>query len=330
MLTTTYPTSKAQQPTISARHLSKNFGDVQAVQDVSFSVAPGEILGVLGPNGAGKSTTINMMTTLTPIGSGRAEISGFDVTKQASIARQLFGVAGQSAALDEKLTARENLRLFGRLYKIPRATLDRKIEDLVKRFDLSDFADRPVATYSGGQRRRVDVVGALVNNPPALFLDEPTTGLDPRSRTELWKSIRALAAQGTAIVLTTQYLEEADLLANQIILIDHGCIIAQGTPTQLKNEIERDILEVQFKSDHDLDTAQSLIDSGGQAVADTESRQLRISVGKNRDRALELLTKFRSAGLDIRDFQLRKPTLDDVFLTLTDSSTATSSAKESE
>jgi len=167
-----------------------------------------------------------------------------------------------------------------------------------------------------------------VNNPPALFLDEPTTGLDPRSRTELWKSIRALAGQGTAIVLTTQYLEEADQLADDIVLIDHGRIIAQGTPTQLKNEIERDILEVQFTSTRDLDTAQSLIDSGDQVVVDAEARQLRVAVGKNRDRSLEILTKFRSAGLQIQDFQLRKPTLDDVFLALTDVPTATTSVED--
>ncbi|MBW2472523.1 MAG: ATP-binding cassette domain-containing protein, partial [Deltaproteobacteria bacterium] len=205
---------------IVARNLGKAYGSVEAVNDLSFSVEAGRIVGLLGPNGACKTTTINTLTTLVPVDRGSASIGGYDVATRPDQVRQLIGLAGQSAAVDEKLTARENLQLFSRLYKISRPDRTRRIEELIERFDMTDFADRVASTYSGGQRRRLDVVAALVADPPALFLDEPTTGLDPRSRAELWDAISDLASQGTAIVLTTQNLDEADRLADDILTID--------------------------------------------------------------------------------------------------------------
>ncbi|MFV1971892.1 MAG: ABC transporter ATP-binding protein, partial [Acidimicrobiia bacterium] len=239
---------RVSNPVIAVKNLRKTFGSVEAVKDVSFEVGAGQVLGLLGPNGAGKTTTINMISTLLQIDAGEATVGGFDVRTQPEVVRQLIGLAGQSAAVDEKLTARENLELFGRLYKIPRAERRQRIEDMIEQFNMGEFADRPASTYSGGERRRLDVVAALVAEPPAVFLDEPTTGLDPRSRSELWDTVRSLASNGVAIVLSTQYLEEADRLADEILVIDQGEIVAQGTPDTLKRELERDVLEVYVTS----------------------------------------------------------------------------------
>lgn len=289
------------------------------MKSLSFSVEAGQVLGLLGPNGAGKTTTIKMLTTLTQIDRGQAAIGGFDVSTQPDVVRQMIGVAGQSAAVDEKLTARENLYLFGRLYKIPRAERQRRTEELIERFDLSDFADRPVSTYSGGERRRLDVVAALVANPPAVFLDEPTTGLDPRSRAELWDTVRSLATEGTAIVLSTQYLEEADRLADEILVIDHGEIVAQGSPDELKANLDRNVLEIHLELESDVGDAQELLASEGNVVTDVEARRFDIHVGSDADRSLALLRRLQDGGISILKFQLREPTLDDVFLSLTGS-----------
>jgi ABC-2 type transport system ATP-binding protein len=306
-------------PVIDARELHKSFGEVEAVKSLSFSVEAGQVLGLLGPNGAGKTTTIKMLTTLTQIDRGQAAIGGFDVSTQPDVVRQMIGVAGQSAAVDEKLTARENLYLFGRLYKIPRAERQRRTEKLIERFDLGDFADRPVSTYSGGERRRLDVVAALVANPPAVFLDEPTTGLDPRSRAELWDTVRSLATEGTAIVLSTQYLEEADRLADEILVIDHGEIVAQGSPDELKANLDRNVLEIHLELESDVGDAQELLASEGNVVTDVEARRFDIHVGSDADRSLALLRRLQDGGISILKFQLREPTLDDVFLSLTGS-----------
>jgi ABC-2 type transport system ATP-binding protein len=306
-------------PVIDARELHKSFGEVEAVKSLSFSVEAGQVLGLLGPNGAGKTTTIKMLTTLTQIDRGQAAIGGFDVSTQPDVVRQMIGVAGQSAAVDEKLTARENLYLFGRLYKIPRAERQRRTEELIERFDLSDFADRPVSTYSGGERRRLDVVAALVANPPAVFLDEPTTGLDPRSRAELWDTVRSLATEGTAIVLSTQYLEEADRLADEILVIDHGELVAQGSPDELKANLDRNVLEIHLELESDVGDAQELLASEGNVVTDVEARRFDIHVGSDADRSLALLRRLQDGGISILKFQLREPTLDDVFLSLTGS-----------
>ncbi|VAW03876.1 Efflux ABC transporter, ATP-binding protein [hydrothermal vent metagenome] len=312
-------TTKVSNPVIAVQNLRKTFGTVEAVKDVSFDVEPGQVLGLLGPNGAGKTTTINMISTLLQIDGGEASVGGFDVRTQPDAVRQLIGLAGQSAAVDEKLTARENLELFGRLYKIPRAERRRRIDELIEQFDLGEFADRPASTYSGGERRRLDVVAALVAEPPAVFLDEPTTGLDPRSRSELWSTVRSLASNGVAIVLSTQYLEEADRLADEILVIDQGSIVAQGTPDTLKRELERDVLEVHVTSRADLDMARELLGSDESIVTDIEARRIDIPVPEGADRSLDLLRQLQDGGVSISNFQLRQPTLDDVFLALTGS-----------
>lgn len=309
---------------IRAGNVSKSFGDVEAVMDLSFSVDAGQVVALLGPNGAGKTTTINMLATLIDIDAGAATIGGFDVATQPDQVRQLIGLAGQSAAVDEKLTARENLELFGRLYKIPRAERRRRIEELIARFDMADFADRTAETYSGGQRRRLDVVAALVADPPALFLDEPTTGLDPRSRIELWQAITGLADRGTAIVLTTQYLEEADYLADEVLIIDRGRTIASGTPEMLKRKLEKDVLEVTVDNDADLARAVDLIGHVDGLVTDTNIGRISVPVGDDIARSLDLLRRLQDRGILIADFQLRRPTLDDVFLTLTGAPTTES------
>jgi ABC-2 type transport system ATP-binding protein len=221
--------------------------------------------------------------------------------------------------VDEKLTARENLDLFGRLYKIPRAERRQRIEELVEQFDLGEFADRPASSYSGGEQRRLDIVAALVARPPAIFLDEPTAGLDPRSRVELWDTIRSLASDGSAIVLSTQYLDEADRLADQILVIDRGRIVAQGSPDELKQNLERDVLEIHVADRTDLDIAQDLLSSTNGIVSDVEALRIDIRVGNRADASLELLRVLQDGGVSISKFQLRQPTLDDVFLSLTGS-----------
>ncbi len=298
--------------------VSKRFGEVVAVDEVSFEVGAGKVLGLLGPNGAGKTTLVKMVTTLLSIDSGSARVGGFDVSSEAGVVRRLIGLAGQAAAVDEKLTARENLELFGRLYKLPRGRRRARIDELIERFDLGSFADRPASTYSGGQRRRLDIVVALIADPPALFLDEPTTGLDPRSRVEVWDSVRDLASEGTAIVLTTQYLEEADQLADDIVVIDHGTPVAAGTPDQLKSQIGADVLEVRVA---DLAPIGALVAQIDGVAVDRDRCTVDIPITAGAEQSLDLLASFQAAGASIEDFQLRRPTLDEVFLALTGSPT---------
>ena len=311
-------TLRISSPVIAVKNLRKTFGSVEAVKDVSFEVQSGQVLGLLGPNGAGKTTTINMVTTLLQIDAGEATVGGFDVRTQPDVVRQLIGLAGQLAAVDEKLTARENLELFGRLYKIPRGERRRRIEELIEQYDLGEFADRPASTYSGGQRRRLDVIAALVAEPPAVFLDEPTTGLDPRSRRELWNTVRSLASNGVAIVLSTQYLEEADRLADEILVIDQGRIVARGTPNNLKRDLEQDVLEIQIPNGVDPDTVGELLGPDVSPVTDAGAGRIDIPISDGADRSLDLLRQLRDGGVPISGFQLRQPTLDDVFLALTD------------
>lgn len=316
MSTTNTTTMETGAPVIAATGLRKSFGDVEAVKELSFSVAAGQVVGLLGPNGAGKTTTVNMLATLASIDAGSASIGGFDVATQPDLVRQLIGLAGQSAAVDEKLTGRENLELFGRLYKLPGQERKRRAAELIDKFDMADFADRVAGTYSGGQRRRLDVVAALVAEPPALFLDEPTTGLDPRSRAEIWDAITKLASQGTAIVLTTQYLEEADRLADEVLIIDKGVVIASGTPETLKRNLDRDVLEIHV-DEGDMASSLDLIGEIEGLVTDEAEQRIGVPVGDDVARSLEVLRRLQDGGVSITDFQLRRPTLDDVFLSLT-------------
>lgn len=309
--------SSSQTPVITAHRLGKAFGEVVALRDVSFAVGAGEVLGLLGPNGAGKTTAVKLLTTLCSIDAGSATVAGCDVATKPDAVRRAIGLAGQAAAVDEKLTARENLELFARLYKLNRRQRRRRIDELIERFDMVPFADRPASTYSGGQRRRLDIVAALVADPLALFLDEPTTGLDPRSRVELWDVVRSLAAGGTAILLTTQYLDEADRLADEILVIDRGRTVASGPPEVLKKDVGRDVLEVHVATGADLATAEKAIVPTAEAVIDPGARQIDIPISAGAAQSLGLLRHLENKGVRTTDFQLRRPTLDDVFLALT-------------
>ena len=304
-------------PIIEAVGLVKSFGATEAVRDLSFQVGRGEVLGLLGPNGAGKTTTLDMLTTLLPLDGGRASVAGFDVSTEPRQVRRAIGLAGQSAAVDEMLTARENLRLFGWLYRLERSTLARRVDEVVDRFGLAEFADRPASTYSGGERRRLDVAAALIADPPVVFLDEPTVGLDPRSRSALWQTITDLAQRGTTIVLTTQYLEEADRLADRIVLIGQGRTLAEGTPRELKTSLERDVLEVEVATAGDLTTARQVL-GAGVVVPVPDRLMLYLPIGEGTPAPLVALRDLHDAGVAVTEFQLRRPTLDDVFLTLTE------------
>lgn len=315
----TYCGRMTTPPMIAADGLGKSYGDTIAVEGLSFEVGRGEVLGLLGPNGAGKTTTLDMLTTLQPPDAGRASVAGFDVVAEPRQVRRMIGLAGQSAAVDEMLTARENLRLFGWLYRLPRSTVQQRVADVVYGLGLEDFADRPARTYSGGQRRRLDIAAALIADPPVLFLDEPTTGLDPRSRSALWQTVAELAAAGTTIVLTTQYLEEADRLADRILLIDRGRALAEGTPRELKRSLERDVLEVEVATEQDVAKALQAL---GDAAVLPDPQRLLVHLPIESRGPLEALRDLQDAAVAVTEFQLRRPTLDDVFLTLTEEQSA--------
>jgi ABC-2 type transport system ATP-binding protein len=307
-------------PAIEAIELVKRFGAADerpAVDGVSFAVPQGTVLGLLGPNGAGKTTTVRMMTTLSEPTSGTARVAGYDVRTEPDMVRRNMGVTGQAATVDELLTGRENIRMIGGLYGIGRRDLARRGDQLLEQFSIAEAADRPVKTYSGGMRRRIDLAVSLIASPPVLFLDEPTTGLDPRSRADLWDVLRGLVAQGTTLLLTTQYLEEADQLADDIVVVDRGRIIAKGTPLQLKQQAGRASLVVTVSHAGDLETARDLLaESGADVHVDVGARQLTASAEGIGD-----LT--RVAGwlhrheIDVDDIGLSRPSLDDVFLSLT-------------
>lgn len=307
----------ASPPAIEALDLVKRFGDQTAVVGVSFVVPPGTVLGLLGPNGAGKTTTVRMMTTLTEPTGGTARVAGFDVRTQPDEVRRHMGLTGQMATVDELLTGRENIRMIGGLYGIRRRDLKNLGDQLLHQFSLTEAADRPVRSYSGGMRRRLDLAVSLLASPPVLFLDEPTTGLDPRSRSELWDVLRGLVAQGTTLLLTTQYLEEADQLADNIVVIDRGRIIAEGSPLQLKQQAGRASLVVTVADPADLDSARNLLArTGAEVYVDAGARRL-TATADGLDDMVKVAGWLRDSGITVDDIGLSRPSLDDVFLMLT-------------
>ncbi|TPG19004.1 ATP-binding cassette domain-containing protein [Pedococcus bigeumensis] len=302
---------------IEAEHLVKRFGDQTAVDDVSFSVPEGSVLGLLGPNGAGKTTTVRMMTTLSKPTSGTARVAGHDVLREPDAVRRSMGLTGQAATVDELLTGRENIRLIGSLYGLSSSYVKAAGSDLLERFSLSEAADRTVKTYSGGMRRRLDLAVSLIATPRVLFLDEPTTGLDPRSRVELWEVLRGLVKDGTTLLLTTQYLEEADQLADRIVVIDRGQIIAEGTPLELKDRSGKASLVLTVSRAEDLQTAAEMLRQRVSEVhVDEAARQLTAPAEGLRDMT-RIAAVFEDSAIELDDLGLKRPSLDDVFLHLT-------------
>ena len=304
---------------ITASGLVKRFGTVTALDGLDLAVPEGTVLGLLGPNGAGKTTAVRILTTLLRPDEGTAQVAGVDLLAHPEAVRRRIGLSGQYAAVDEYLTGFENLEMVGRLYRLGKAQSRRRATELLERFSLADAGDRPVKTYSGGMRRRLDLAGALIAEPPVLFLDEPTTGLDPHSRNELWVVIRELVRGGTTLLLTTQYLEEADRLADDILVIDHGQAIARGTADQLKGRVGGERIEVVVESPADLVRAEPVLNALGSGEIQTEAQARRITAPVTGGaEALEFaLHRLRAAGVAIVEIGLRRPTLDDVFLALT-------------
>jgi ABC-2 type transport system ATP-binding protein len=308
-----------RSPAISARGLVKRFGEVTALDHLDLSVPEGTVLGLLGPNGAGKTTVVSILTTLLEPTEGSATIAGVDLLSDPAEVRRRIGLSGQFAAVDEILTGFENLDMIGRLYHLGRSASRERARELLNWFDIEEAADRPVKTYSGGMRRRLDLAGAIVAEPPVLFLDEPTTGLDPRSRIGLWDVIRDLVGRGTTLLLTTQYMEEAEQLADDILVIDHGREIAHGSADSLKAQIGGERIDITLSHPADVDSARSILEGVG--VGDVEhnptTNQLLVPVTGGATTLANALGSLDAAGIELNDVGLRRPTLDDVFLTLT-------------
>ena len=291
--------------------------EVRALDGVDLEVREGTVLGLLGPNGAGKTTTVRILATLLRPNAGTARVAGFDVLREPQQVRSRIGLSGQYAAVDENLTGRENLWMFGRLYHLSSAEARTRADDLLARFELEDAADRVAKTYSGGMRRRLDLASALIGRPRLLFLDEPTTGLDPRSRLGMWDVIRTQVREGATLLLTTQYLEEADELANDIAVVDHGRIIARGTADQLKSQVGGERIEVVVHDPGELARAAQLLAPDGTATIEEHVRRLTISAHGGAAQLVETVRGLGEAAIKVDDIALRRPTLDDVFLTLT-------------
>jgi ABC-2 type transport system ATP-binding protein len=307
-------------PAILVEGLTKSFGEVRALRGIDLSVPRGTVLGVLGPNGAGKTTAVRILTTLLHPDRGRALVEGYDVVRHAASVRRSIGLSGQSAAIQEELTGRENLEIVGRLYHLSRAQARSRATELLAEFELTDAADRAAKSFSGGMQRRLDLAASLVGRPKVLFLDEPTTGLDPRSRLGMWDIIRSLAAIGTTLLLTTQYLEEADELADQIVVIDHGLVIAAGTAEELKSRVGGDVLEFTVPDRGRLaDAAEAIAPIGeGEPHVDKETGVINVGVGgRGSDALVDAVRRLDSAGVQTQGLALRRPSLDDVFLALT-------------
>jgi ABC-2 type transport system ATP-binding protein len=303
---------------IDAVGLVKTFGRVRAVDGIDLEVHQGEIFGVLGPNGAGKTTMLRMLATLLTIDAGQARIFGVDVQREPHRIRQLLGVTGQYASVDEDLTATENLWLFGRLQGLRSADARARAKRLLEQFGLEDAANRPLSQFSGGMRRRLDLAASLITRPPLIFLDEPTTGLDPRTRGQMWETIRGLVADGCTVLLTTQYLDEADQLAGRIAVIDHGRKVAEGTPDELKTSVGNSTLQLHLAPGADQELARQVVRrvAGAEPVLTPESGRMNVPLD-TADRAADVLIGFRQAGVPIISVSVAKPTLDEVFLAIT-------------
>jgi ABC-2 type transport system ATP-binding protein len=293
--------------------------EVRALDGLDLTVAEGSVLGLLGPNGAGKTTTVRILATLLRPDAGRATVAGYDVVRQAQELRSVIGLSGQYAAVDENLTGRENLVMFGRLYQLPGDEARKRANELLEQFALTDAADRTVKTYSGGMRRRLDLASALIGRPSLLFLDEPTTGLDPRSRLAMWDVIRELVREGKTLLLTTQYLEEADELADSIAVVDSGRIIARGTADELKSRVGGERIEVVVRQRTDIPRAADVLsrDCEGETSVDEHTRRLTVPAHGGAQRLVQVVRDLDEASVGIDDIALRRPTLDDVFLSLT-------------
>ena len=304
---------------VEASGLTKHYGEVVALDGLDLAVPTGSVLGLLGPNGAGKTTAVSILTTLTAPDAGTARVAGVNVLSEPQRVRSLIGLSGQYAAVDEHLTALENLEMIGCLYGMRRPAARKKAHELIERFRLSEAANRPLKTFSGGMRRRIDLAGALLADPPVLFLDEPTTGLDPRSRGELWDIIRERVTEGTTVVLTTQYLEEADQLANEIVVIDHGRAIARGTSQELKRRIGGEHLDVHLALLSDLSRVEDILRpfAIGAIRTDDQDALISIPVAKGVEALGAVMVELSAQNVEILDIGLRRPTLDDVFMELT-------------
>ncbi|MFG2964041.1 ATP-binding cassette domain-containing protein [Streptomyces sp. NPDC048288] len=317
---------------IYAEGLVKTFGDVKALDGVDLDVPEGTVLGLLGPNGAGKTTTVRCLTTLLRPDSGKAVVAGIDVLKQPDAVRRSIGLSGQFAAVDEYLTGRENLQMVGQLYQMKAKQAKARAVELLEQFHLTDAADRPTKTYSGGMRRRLDLAAALVVSPPVMFMDEPTTGLDPRNRQQLWEVIKDLVSGGTTLLLTTQYLEEADHLAHDIAVVDHGRVIAKGTSDQLKARTGGERVEVVVHEREHIPTAAEVLAGFGKGETSVEehTRKLTVPVTGGAKLLAEVIRELDTRGIEIDDIGLRRPTLDDVFLSLTGHAAEERSADDGE
>jgi ABC-2 type transport system ATP-binding protein len=314
----TVHSTKSTPDGVYADSLSKSFGDVQALREASFHAPAGSVLGLLGHNGAGKTTAVRILTTLALPTSGRAFVAGFDPVAAPAEVRARIGLTGQSATVDGLLSARANLELVGRLYHLPRAVVRKRAGDLLAQLRIEEAGDRLVRTFSGGMRRRLDLAASLVASPPVLFLDEPTTGLDPQSRNDLWELLSGLVEEGMTLVLTTQYLEEADRFADRIVLLDHGQVTASGTPAELKARVGGERLVVTLAEAGELPTAAATLAGFGEDAPDTDAESRQVTVAARAGtRLIEVVRALDAAGVDAVDVQRREVTLDDVFLSLT-------------
>jgi ABC-2 type transport system ATP-binding protein len=310
-------TSTTSIHAIEVAGVRKRFGDVVALDGIDLAVAPATVFGLLGPNGAGKTTAVRVLTTTVKPDEGEARVLGLDVVRQPDAVRVVIGLAGQYAAVDDNLTGRENLRMIGQLTHLPRVTITSRADELLERFELTDAASRPVRTYSGGMRRRLDLAAALVHRPPVLFLDEPTTGLDPHSRNELWELIGELVADGTTVLLTTQYLEEADRLAHRIAVVDHGSVIAEGTAADLKARFGSTVIEIGLASESAALRAQSLLTNIALHRPEHDGTFVRLQTATGPPCLVEALRLLDGEGLAPVTLDVHEPSLDDVFLALT-------------